>query len=69
MCKRNEGIPVVFRTGRSTGNYLHDFHIVGELWVEFPTEKYAIRTVGKIAKYVNAYADANGLRMRRVFGR
>lgn len=69
MCKRNEGIPVVFRTEHSTGNYLHDFHIVGELWIEFPTEKYAIRTVGKIAKYVNAYADANGLRMRRVIGR
>lgn len=69
ICKRNEGIPVVFRTEHSTGNYLHNFHIDGELWVEFPTEKYAIRTVGEMMKYINACADANGLRLRRDIGR
>lgn len=69
ICKRNEGIPVVFRTEHSTGNYLHDFHIAGELWVEFPTEKCAIRTVSEMMKYINAYADANELRLRRVIGR
>ena len=69
ICKRNEGIPVVFRTEHSTGNFLHDFHIDGELWVEFPREKYAIRTVGEMMKYINACVDANGLRLRRVVGR
>ena len=69
ICKRNEGTPVVFRTEHSTGNYLHDFHIVGELWIEFPSEKYAIMTAREMSKYINTYADTNGLRLRRVVGR